>query len=125
MACRTAAPATDAGAAPDLIDGRDGQVPPYDPPAFADAIEAFFARPAQDWPRISAAARATAKANDRAAASARFEALLHEAIAIRRWTSPSRTSPGDPSLRSSGAAGIPAKPTRPKRRRAASTAGAA
>lgn len=83
MACRTPVLATDAGAAPDLIDGLNGQVLPYGPQAFVDGIEAFFARPAQDWPRISAAARATAEANDRAAASARFETLLHEAVATR------------------------------------------
>ncbi|MFC4671035.1 glycosyltransferase family 4 protein [Seohaeicola nanhaiensis] len=63
MACRTPVLATDAGAAPDLIDGRNGRILPHDPEAFAAAILEFARMSPQDWRSWSDAAFDTASHN--------------------------------------------------------------
>lgn len=56
MACRTPVLATRAGAAPDLIDGRNGLLLDADPQAFAAAIARFHAMPDAEWQDFSTAA---------------------------------------------------------------------
>ena len=58
MACRTPVLATDAGAAPDLIDGTNGMILPRDPVAFADGIARFADMDPQTWRGFSDAAHA-------------------------------------------------------------------
>ena len=72
MACRTPVLATRAGAAPDLIDGRNGRLLPSDPEAFAEAIAGIDAMSDAEWRTCSDAARATARAADWAAATDRL-----------------------------------------------------
>ena len=76
MACRTPVLATDAGAAPDLIDGTNGLILPRDPEAFASAILRFADMPAEDWKGWSEAARGTALKNTWDAAARRLLAVL-------------------------------------------------
>jgi glycosyltransferase involved in cell wall biosynthesis len=83
MACHTPVLATDAGAAPDLIDGTNGRVLPYDSEAFAEAIVDFAATPEARRRAMGDAARRTAEANDQPRASARFAALLEQAAGAR------------------------------------------
>lgn len=61
MACHTPVLATRAGAAPDLIDGRNGLLLDNDPQTFAAAIARFYAMPDADWQKFSAAAGQTAR----------------------------------------------------------------
>ena len=61
MACRTPVLATRAGAAPDLIDGRNGLLLDTDPQAFATAIARFHAMLDAEWQGFSAAAWQTAR----------------------------------------------------------------
>lgn len=61
MACRTPVLATAAGAAPDLIDGRNGEVLPAEVDAFVAALERFDAMPDAEWQRYSQAAMRTAQ----------------------------------------------------------------
>lgn len=63
MACRTPVLATGAGAAPDLIDGTNGEIAPHDPEAFAAGILRFQALPEADWLAASEAAYRTARQN--------------------------------------------------------------
>ena len=60
MACRTPVLATDAGAAPDLVDGSNGELLPAEVTAFADALERFDALPDAVWRVYSQAAHQTA-----------------------------------------------------------------
>jgi glycosyltransferase involved in cell wall biosynthesis len=82
MGCRTPVLATHAGAAPDLIeDGVNGRLLPDEPEAFAAALVDLSAADPADWAAMSAAARATAEANDLPRAMARFEAALTRIVA--------------------------------------------
>lgn len=82
MACRTPVLGTAAGAAPDLIDGRNGRILPADPAAFADAILEVAALSPEAWRRWSDAAYRTAlghgwdKATDRLLAALAQDATL-------------------------------------------------
>ncbi len=78
MACRTPVLATAAGAAPQLIDGTNGQILPGDPAAFADAIARFAAMSDTDWQSWSDAALRTAQAHSWDKATDQFLALLKE-----------------------------------------------
>ena len=60
MACRTPVLATHAGAAPQLIDGRNGTLLPFDSAAFAAEIERFAGLSDQEWQAASQAAYDTA-----------------------------------------------------------------
>ncbi|MEM9524001.1 MAG: glycosyltransferase family 4 protein [Pseudomonadota bacterium] len=59
MACRTPVLATAAGAAPDLIDGRNGRILAPEAEAFAAAMADFAAMPDRDWQTWSEAALQT------------------------------------------------------------------
>lgn len=76
MACRTPVLATDAGAAPDLIDGTNGQILPRDPQAFAEAILQVRDMPPEAWQAWSDAAYRTAQDNTWARATDRLLAAL-------------------------------------------------
>lgn len=60
MACRTPVLATHAGAAPDLITGKNGVLLPSEPEAFAQEIIRFAQMPAADWTAFSDQAHDTA-----------------------------------------------------------------
>ncbi|CUH38697.1 GDP-mannose-dependent alpha-(1-6)-phosphatidylinositol monomannoside mannosyltransferase [Jannaschia seosinensis] len=76
MASRTPVLATRAGAAPDLVNTRNGRLLNSDPDAFAQAIGDIARLPPQDWQQMSDAARATAVHHDLTAAAKRFEKAL-------------------------------------------------
>ena len=76
MASRTPVIATGAGAAPDLIDGRNGMIVAEHPHAMAKAVRAMMETGAADWRAASDAALATARANDLPLAASRFETAL-------------------------------------------------
>lgn len=76
MACRTPVLATDAGAAPDLIDGKNGLILPHDPEAFAAAILRFADMADAEWRGWSDAAHATAQENRWSDATERLLAVL-------------------------------------------------
>lgn len=77
MACRTPVIATPAGAAPDLIDGRNGRLVDHDPQSFIAALQDLLAG---DWEAASQAAWETAQRNDVETAARGFEAALHAAL---------------------------------------------
>lgn len=76
MACRTPVAATAAGAAPDLIDGRNGIILPPDPQAFAETIMRFADMPDAEWQHWSQAAFTTAQSYNWDMATDRFLAEL-------------------------------------------------
>ncbi|MEM9740267.1 MAG: glycosyltransferase family 4 protein [Pseudomonadota bacterium] len=61
MACRTPVLSTDAGAAPDLINGQNGRIQPHEASAFADAILELADMPCDVWRTMSDAAYDTAR----------------------------------------------------------------
>lgn len=81
MACRTPVLATHAGAAPDLIDGRNGCLLPASPEAFAEEILRFARMSEEEWQGFSKAAHATAAAYTWDDATDRLLALFTEAVA--------------------------------------------
>ncbi|ARC90836.1 glycosyltransferase family 4 protein [Rhodovulum sp. MB263] len=80
MACRTPVLATSAGAAPDLIDGRNGRLLPPDPEAFSAEIETISRMDPTEWRAMSDAAHATAAAHSWEAATDRLLGYLREEI---------------------------------------------
>lgn len=76
MACRTPVLATAAGAAPQLIDGRNGRILPGEAAAFADAIAEFAAMPDAEWQNWSHAAHRTAQSHSWDDATDQLLALL-------------------------------------------------
>lgn len=76
MACRTPVLATRAGAAPDLIDGRNGLLLDSDPQAFAGAIARFAAMADEEWRGFSDAAWDTARSHRIGPATDRLLAFL-------------------------------------------------
>jgi glycosyltransferase involved in cell wall biosynthesis len=58
----------------------NGRLLPADPEAFAAALADLVAGDPADWAAMSAAARATAEANDLPLAMARFEAALRRIV---------------------------------------------
>lgn len=76
MASRTPVVATPAGAAPDLIDGRNGQLTTLDPKTFTQAVLAMLDRPVEEWRAASQAAFDTAQAHTIQTAACRFEDAL-------------------------------------------------
>lgn len=78
MACRTPILATAAGAAPDLVDGRNGLILPPTPNAFAEAILRFRDMPEADWKSFSDAAYRTASTNRWSDATDRLLAVLEK-----------------------------------------------
>lgn len=77
MACGTPVIATRAGAAPDLIDGRNGVLVEPSVDAFMTELERFRAMSTEDWLASSRQARATAEANTWEASVEQFERILH------------------------------------------------
>ncbi|WP_265501130.1 glycosyltransferase family 4 protein [Paracoccus beibuensis] len=80
MASRTPVLATPAGAAPDLIDGRNGRLSTFDPAEFARAAVDLLAMPAADWAQASQAAFATALGRRNDIAACEFEAILQDTL---------------------------------------------
>ena len=78
MASRTPVLATDAGAAPDLVDGQNGVILPHDPGAFAEAILRFVRMDPEEWTQWSDAAYRTASRNRWEDATDRLLAVLQE-----------------------------------------------
>ncbi len=76
MACRTPVLATAAGAAPQLIDGTNGQIQSDDATAFAEAIAKFAQMPDAEWRNWSDAAYRTAQDHSWETASDRLLAIL-------------------------------------------------
>jgi len=76
MACRTPVLATRAGAAPQLIDGTNGQLLPSEAGAFAAAIAEIAGMDPADWQALSEAAHATAHGWSWEDATDRLETLL-------------------------------------------------
>jgi glycosyltransferase involved in cell wall biosynthesis len=76
MACRTPVLATRAGAAPDLIDGRNGRLVEADPAAFAAAVAEIRGADPARWAEMSLAAWTTARAHAPGPLAARLAALL-------------------------------------------------
>lgn len=76
MASGTPVLATRAGAAPELVDGRNGWLSEADPATYAENILAFLRRSEADWQDASAAARKTAEAHSIDRSSQTFEAAL-------------------------------------------------
>ena len=76
MACRTPVLATDAGAAPDLIDGRNGLILEHRPGAFCRAILDFMEMDPDTWKTWSDAAFRTASQNRWEDATDRLLAVL-------------------------------------------------
>ena len=74
---RLPALATPAGAAPDLIHGRNGRLVDHDPQSFIAALQDLLAG---DWEAASQAAWETAQRNDVETAARGFEAALHAAL---------------------------------------------
>lgn len=79
MACRTPVLATRAGAAPDLIDGKNGLLLDPDPQAFAGAIARFHAMGDAEWQGFSTAAWQTARAHRIGPATDRLMSCLDAA----------------------------------------------
>lgn len=77
MACRTPVLATRAGAAPDLIDGRNGRLLDPDPQAFAAEIARINAMPGEAWRGFSDAAWHTARNHRVGPATDRLLAFLN------------------------------------------------
>lgn len=80
MASGTPVIATRAGAAPDLVDGRNGVLVATDAGAMAEQMLSFSAMDDEQWLSLSSAARHTAEAHDLASAAKRFEEALATAI---------------------------------------------
>lgn len=80
MACRTPVLATDAGAAPDLIDGTNGEILPKDPQAFAAAMLRFLEMSDADWRACSDAAYETAQRWTWSDAAERFLKLMDDTV---------------------------------------------
>ena len=78
MACRTPVLGTDAGAAPDIINGKNGEILPHDPEAFAEAILRYRDMSASDWKARSDAAYKTALENQWSDATDRLLAVLEK-----------------------------------------------
>lgn len=76
MACRTPVLATDAGAAPDLINGRNGLLLPHEAGAFAEAMSRFGRMEPAEWATWSEAAFRTAAQNTWDEATDRLLAVL-------------------------------------------------
>lgn len=77
MACRTPVVATDAGAAPEILERTGGVVVPTgDPQAMADALLRMLRLPEADWGRLSESARDVASSWSWDRASALFEDAL-------------------------------------------------
>lgn len=72
MACRTPVLATDAGAAPQLINGQNGQILDHSPEAFVAAMKEVAAMDPAAWKAASEAAYATARAHTWEDAADRF-----------------------------------------------------
>ncbi len=81
MASRTPVVATPAGAAPDLIDGRNGQLTTLDPETFTQAVLAMLDQPAEEWRAVSQAAFDTARAHTIETAARQFEDALTAVVA--------------------------------------------
>lgn len=78
MACGTPVLATRAGAAPDLIDGRNGWLLDPSPAAFAEAIQMVASMPQERWLVHSNAAQETARRWSWDGATSAFEDCLRE-----------------------------------------------
>ena len=76
MACRTPVLATRAGAAPDLIDDRNGRLLDATPEAFVTAMAEFAALPPAQWKALSEAAYTTAQSYTWALATERLLSVL-------------------------------------------------
>ncbi|MEM1410317.1 MAG: glycosyltransferase family 4 protein [Pseudomonadota bacterium] len=76
MAAGTPVIGTRAGAAPDLIDGRNGMLVDFSAEAMADAAEKVLKMPEAEWQAMSDAASATAEAHRFERAAERFENAL-------------------------------------------------
>lgn len=76
MASRTPVLATPAGAAPDLVDGRNGRISSFDPSEFAQAALDFLAMPAVNWRQASEAAFTTAQGRQHEISAQQFEKAL-------------------------------------------------
>ena len=76
MTSRTPVLATPAGAAPDLIDGRNGRLSSFDPAEFAKAAQEMLTMTPADWRLASDAAFATARGRSKDIAAREFEAVL-------------------------------------------------
>lgn len=76
LACGTPVIATRAGAAPDLIDGRNGVLVDADAGSFLAQLRRFQRMPDEEWMAFSRAARATALAHTWEVAADRLELLL-------------------------------------------------
>ena len=77
MACRTPVIATPAGAAPDLINGRNGIMSSLDPAEFTKAVLEFLSLPSERWTDYSEAAHQTARCRSLTHAAQDFEAAVH------------------------------------------------
>lgn len=84
LACRTPVLATRAGAAPDLIDDRNGRLLDPTPEAFAGAICQMADLPDTQWQAMSAAAHQTAHRYGWAEAAARLAETLRPAPATEQ-----------------------------------------
>lgn len=82
MACGTPVLATDAGAAPQIIDGRNGLMLPPEPQAFLAALEEIEAMTPEDWLAMSDAARATTRAYTWEDATDRLLACLRTEVPV-------------------------------------------
>lgn len=76
MACRTPVIATPAGAAPDLINGRNGFMSSLDPEEFTEAVLEFLSLPSGHWTDFSEAAHQTARCRSLTHAAQEFEAAV-------------------------------------------------
>lgn len=84
MACRTPVLATAAGAAPDIIDGTNGQLLPAEVPAFVAALERFDALADIEWQVYSDAAYRTALRYTWNMATDLMEQSLTQAMSLAR-----------------------------------------
>jgi len=82
MACRTPVLAAPAGAAPDLIDGRNGRILDETPEAFAEAILDMIDLPEAEWQAMSDAAHRTAQGHGWPEAARRLAEELGAAVAM-------------------------------------------
>ena len=80
MASRTPVLATSAGAAPDLVDGRNGRIVDADTEAFAQAALDFLRLEPATWRAASDAAWSTAQLHSVSAAGAAFESALQDVL---------------------------------------------